>query len=666
MSFGDNRQAKLSTRRNSTMQPINHPKFMTHPFGASSDEPGVVLTKVAGRTKKKPKRPTISNQPNLVSLDSLQIQLQYRLASSPSRKQLIKELVEINCNLTNALSCSCFLVSDGQLNCVAQHNPIAGQNLGIHQSSMLPTVSRAVESSKARVTNDGGLTVIAVPVFADEETGPVVSECLCVALNLSYEPAEPFLLITQVIATTISQWDERQKRAALDWQIDSTSAIAELTSKIVAAATPRSASMVATNELATFLNAPMVAIGFCPNKNSKRVRLQSMSGANEIDLGGKQARLIQSALQETLVRGTTTTLPALTGDDRTMKLAHQQLLESHRGSRLVSSPLTTSQGETIGAWLCLLPDHEQQQEKLARFAKVTGPFLADALRGNQKATQGATSRLLTQTSDFFGGKVGRMVMAGCLAVALLMMIPIPHRISCECVLQPTVRRFAVAPHDGILLESFVKPGDIVSAGQIIAQMDDRELRLQLSDLRAQQKTATKKRDVSRSARDAAATQIAELEIEQLNAQIDLIQFKTNNLDIKSTVAGIVLQGDLEDAQGAPVRTGDVLIEVAPLETLRLELNVPEADVTYVKPSQPTTVVLDGAPFDTLHGDLEMIRPASEVRDNQNVFVSEIQIDNQQKLLRPGMQGQAKITAGYRSLGWVLFHRPAERVFSIFR
>ena len=122
----------------------------------------------------------------------------------------------------------------------------------------------------------------------------------------------------------------------------------------------------------------------------------------------------------------------------------------------------------------------------------------------------------------------------------------------------------------------------------------------------------------------------------------------------------------EDALGAPVRTGDVLIEIAPLETLKLEIAVSESDVAYVRPEQVVTIVLEGAPFETLEGCVERVRPMSEVRDNKNVFVSELLIENNEKLLRPGMQGRAKINAGTRPLGWVLFHRPAERVYSIIR
>ena len=190
--------------------------------------------------------------------------------------------------------------------------------------------------------------------------------------------------------------------------------------------------------------------------------------------------------------------------------------------------------------------------------------------------------------------------------------------------------------------------------------------LTLADLTAQRETARKKRDVNRSARDAAATQIAELEIEQLDAQIRLAEYRQASLTICSPVDGVVLQGELENAQGAPVRTGDVLVEVSPLATLKLELNVAEFDLDYVSLDQPVDFSLEGTPFQQMQGSIERIHPASEIRDNQNVFVSEFTVDNENQQLRPGMQGSAKVNAGKRSLGWVLFHRPAQRLYSIFR
>lgn len=645
-------------------------------FGTFGDAPTVTTRRAARPARPRQKhsgtpsgenRDRTTVQTSGVSLDSAQFQLQQLLASTASKSELTQKLVEINAQLTNALWSGHFVqVEDQRSQCTAEHSPLAQQNLGINQSSLLPSVDSTLKHGKAQVRRDGALTVISVPVFGVQSGSPNPHACFCIALNLGTETAEPFLLITQMIATTLSQWHERNRSNLLDWQIDSTTAIAELMSKVVGAETERAAAVRATNELATFLDCPLVAIGYCRHKNSKRTRLQSISGAKDLDSSGKQTRLIQSVLNETLARDSVTTVPAIEGDDRSMKLAHHRLAESHPNSRLVSSPLKTTCGKTIGAWICILPDNDAHHHRLNRFVTATSNYLADALLANRRASQGAIGRFGQQLKRFFGGTTGRITVAACLVLALAMMIPVPHRISCNCQLQPTVRRFAVAPQDGLLLKSFVQPGDLVTAGQVVAKMDDRELTLQHSDLLAQRDTALKKRDVNRTSRDAAATQIAELEIEQLDAKIALVNFQIENLEIRSAVDGIVLQGDLEDTQGAPVRAGDILVEVSPLDSLRLELLIPEADISFVQPEQYASFVLEGTPFETQGGHIESIRPASEIRDNHNVFVSELDIDNRQRRLRPGMQGRAKIAAGSRMLGWVLFHRPAERVYSIFR
>ena len=603
-----------------------------------------------------------------LSLDSMQQHLRELSARPGQRHLIIGQFVKITCELTNAIWCGQFCRLDSeQLGCVAEHNGLADQNLGLARSSILPSIESVIGTANARITRNGELTVITVPVFVDRRHHTRSNEVLCVALNLRHVPVEPFLLIAQLVATHIGRWYEQDRLEQLDWQVDATAAIAELMSEISMAEKPKQAAMMASNQLAHFLNAQTVAIGFCIAPGSKRTKIAAISGTTEFDAGGEIATRIEATLNETMLRNSVTTLPCDNTDDRSMKLAHQQLIESNRNSSLVSAPLTTGNQTTIGAWLCILPaGDDPQQQKTIQFAQVVSRYLADALSVAERANEGPIRRFNRQAHQSLQGRAGKIAIAAACAVLLLMAIPIPHRISCPCSLEPSVRQFAVAPHDGILLESFVKPGDLVVAGQALATMDDREVRLEAADLIAEREVAIKKRDVNRSARDAAATQIAEFEIAKLDARIRLIRFKQDNLEIKSAVGGIVLQGDLDDAKGAPVRTGDVLMEVAPLETLRLKIDVPERDVAYIKPGQGATIVLDGNPFDAIRGEIELLQPKSEVRDNRNVFVSEVTIENETQTLRPGMRGFAKINEGWRPLGWIMLHRPCEKVYSILR
>jgi multidrug efflux pump subunit AcrA (membrane-fusion protein) len=243
-------------------------------------------------------------------------------------------------------------------------------------------------------------------------------------------------------------------------------------------------------------------------------------------------------------------------------------------------------------------------------------------------------------------------------------VPVPYRIGCQAELQPTNLRYAVAPYEGILQEVLVRPGDVVRAGQTVARMDDRELRYELAGLIAERDLAVKKRDVSRSAHDASATQMAELEIEKLQLKINLLRYRQDNLEIKSAVQGVVIGGDLKDAQGAPVKTGDALLEIAPLSQFRLELDVAENDLPQVTEGLPVRILLDGRPNMPLTHPIERVRPQSEIRDGSNVFVAEVPVSNVDGQLRPGMRGRAKILVGKRSLIWIGFHHAWQKIVQL--
>ena len=52
-----------------------------------------------------------------------------------------------------------------------------------------------------------------------------------------------------------------------------------------------------------------------------------------------------------------------------------------------------------------------------------------------------------------------------------------------------------------------------------------------------------------------------------------------------------------------------------------------------------------------------IHPRAELRDDENVFVAEVQLANADGSLRPGMRGTARVESERRPLGWILLRRP---------
>jgi multidrug resistance efflux pump len=224
-----------------------------------------------------------------------------------------------------------------------------------------------------------------------------------------------------------------------------------------------------------------------------------------------------------------------------------------------------------------------------------------------------------------------------------------------------MRRFIAAPYDGILQQTLVQYGDVVEKDQVLATMDGRQLRIRLSGLRAEYNGAKKRRDSSLAKSDYADAQIALTEMNRLDAEIELLDQQVVNLEIRSPIDGIIVSGDLEKVEGAPLEMGQTLYEVGPLSEMLAEVAIPEAEIQYVSAGMPVAIKLDSFPFQTWHGEIQKIHPRTELVDNQSVFIAQVKMNNDDLRLRPGLKGTAKIRSDAYPLGWNLFHHAWETV-----
>ena len=114
----------------------------------------------------------------------------------------------------------------------------------------------------------------------------------------------------------------------------------------------------------------------------------------------------------------------------------------------------------------------------------------------------------------------------------------------------------------------------------------------------------------------------------------------------------MVQGDLKRQIGAPVKTGDVLFEISPLESLRAELQVPEDQILDVAPAQEGYLATASYPSDRIKFKVELINPVAEVVNQRNVFKVRVTLAEKHSWMRPGMEGIAKVHAGQRRYVWI--------------
>lgn len=255
-------------------------------------------------------------------------------------------------------------------------------------------------------------------------------------------------------------------------------------------------------------------------------------------------------------------------------------------------------------------------------------------------------------------KVQNQIWLGVLAVLICaLLIPTPYRVRCNCELVSTSPRVAVAPFEGIVEKGFVRAGDIVKKGQLLGRMDGSRLRYELASINADLFRAQKEREVELARHNIPASLLAELDAKSLLSQKNLLEYEQQHIEIRSQIDGIVLNGSLEESEGASVGLGDVLFEVGPVDQLKLKVFIPAEEIASVGIGRPLRIWMDGFEHKRIVGHIQKIAPQSELKDAKNVFVAELTVDNSDLSFRPGMKGRVRIDCQHHRICWNLFHKP---------
>jgi len=245
------------------------------------------------------------------------------------------------------------------------------------------------------------------------------------------------------------------------------------------------------------------------------------------------------------------------------------------------------------------------------------------------------------------------------AVLGLLVIRGPDRVDASFEVQALERRSVPAPFDGILQSVAVRPGDVVEAGRtVLGTLETADLQLRLAAATAERAGYVTEADLALRDGKTAEVQIAEANIRRVEAERNLLAHHIRQAQLVAPIAGTVVAGDLERQIGAPVETGTVLFEIAPLEGFRAELDIPEDRISDVvaaadgRPGMRGTMASVAHPGDYIPFEVVRINPVAEVVDQQNVFKVRVKLEEERDWLRPGMKGVAKVEVGRRSYAYL--------------
>jgi len=222
-----------------------------------------------------------------------------------------------------------------------------------------------------------------------------------------------------------------------------------------------------------------------------------------------------------------------------------------------------------------------------RLIRISGPA-AQAL-GNAIHHERTPLRWATRWVHDFS-RSARWLMAGLIAllglIGVLIFVQVPKSLTANGQTFPEIRRHVFVPTDSVVREIHVRDGQVVDEGDLLVSLHSPDLVIQQQDLRGQldikrQELATvrtrrtslgeaSRRGDNASGSNAARQQLDELssqekllslEIEHLDAQIEIVGKRLGELKLISETAGVVAMSvPPESIMGRPVSRGQILMD----------------------------------------------------------------------------------------------------------
>jgi Barrel-sandwich domain of CusB or HlyD membrane-fusion len=285
-------------------------------------------------------------------------------------------------------------------------------------------------------------------------------------------------------------------------------------------------------------------------------------------------------------------------------------------------------------------------------AAVAEPMLRHWRNANRSLLRHGWDTLRTAWHKTLGpGHLLWKVSAGATVIALmvLLLVPVPDRITANTVIEGQQRRMVTAPFDGFLAQSWVRPGERVEKGQKLAKLDDRESILEQARFESERDQATGKLRQATSDHDAAAMVLATAELRQAEAQLALVQTRLERSTLTAPITGLVAAGDWAHQIGSRIETGRDMFEIDSTDSFRVILHVPDRDIAKVRKGQNGSLRLTGQPNVAFPFVVNAVTAMAEVHDGVNGFRVEAAWQGQVPALSPGMQGIGKIEVGQANL-----------------
>jgi RND family efflux transporter MFP subunit len=417
------------------------------------------------------------------------------------------------------------------------------------------------------------------------------------------------------------------------------------------------AAVALVTELATRFQCDRVSLGFVKRGS---VQVEALSHSAQFARDTNLVRAIGNAMDEAIDQQTSVVFPA--PEQRTLVTRGHADLARQGGNDAICSVPLSGQHESVGVITferaAGQPFDEETVQVFESICALVGPILEVNRRDDRWLARKAIDAIQAQLGALIGPRhvaLKLTVLGIVIVLSFSCLATGTYRVSARTVIEPATKQAVVAAFNGYVTEAPLKAGDLVKKNDILARLEDRELKLERSKWQSQQEQSERQYYEALGNRNAPQVQISTAQIAQAKAEVALLDDQISRTEVTAPIDGMIVTGDLSQSLGAPIERGQVMFELAPLESYRIVMQVDERQIGEVDVGQHGRLVLTGFAGNPIDFSVGRITPVSTANEGRNFFRVEATLENVPERLRPGMEGVGKIEIGRRRLIWIWSH-----------
>jgi hypothetical protein len=138
----------------------------------------------------------------------------------------------------------------------------------------------------------------------------------------------------------------------------------------------------------------------------------------------------------------------------------------------------------------------------------------------------------------------RLVAGALLGGLVVLLLPGTYRVTAPASLEGSIQRAVVAPFDGFMMQAHARAGEKVAVGEVIAELDSRELLLEQQRYSAERDEYNRQYRQALAKRDMAQAHIFKSQVSQAEAQLRLLDKKIQRSSLLAPLDGLIIKSDL--------------------------------------------------------------------------------------------------------------------------